>query len=128
MNVKYILAIAGYTELDVNEMACVGMEDRLAEPMEIGLFRVAQELITNVLRHANATDASVQIMRDDDEVRLTVEDNGSGFDMHASHTGMGHRNIAARAAAIGGTLHYDSTLGRGTTVTVVVDADAHALS
>ena len=91
-----------------------------SEPIEIGLFRIAQELIANVLRHADATEASVQVMQEGDELRLTVEDNGIGFDMSTAQAGMGLRNIAARAAAIGGELHYESNVGQGTTVTVVV--------
>jgi signal transduction histidine kinase/streptogramin lyase len=102
------------------EFVAVGMEVRLPEPIETGLFRVAQELITNVLRHAEATEATVQIVREDDEVRLSVEDNGIGFDPTNARNGMGHRNIATRVAAMGGALHYDSTPGHGTTVTVVV--------
>lgn len=102
------------------DLVAVGLDGRLAEPIEIGLFRIAQELIANVLRHADATEASVQIMQEGDELRLTVEDNGIGFDMSTAQAGMGLRNIAARAAAIGGELHYDSNVGQGTTVTVVV--------
>ncbi len=102
------------------DFVIVGLEGRLAENIEIGLFRIAQELIANVLRHADASEASVQVMQEGDEIRLTVEDNGIGFDMSTAQTGMGLRNIAARAAAIGGELHYDSNVGQGTTVTVVV--------
>lgn len=102
------------------EFVAVGMEDRLPESIETGLFRVAQELITNALRHAQATEATVQIVRQGDEVRLSVEDNGVGFDPSNARNGMGHRNIATRVAAMGGALHYDSTPGHGTTVTVVV--------
>lgn len=102
------------------EFVAVGMDDRLPEPIETGLFRVAQELITNVMRHAEATEATVQIVREGEEIRLSVEDNGTGFDPASVHNGMGHRNIATRVAAMGGALHYDSTPGHGTTVTVVV--------
>jgi signal transduction histidine kinase len=97
------------------------MEERPSELVEIGLFRVAQELIANVLRHAKASEATVQIVRESDEIRLTVEDNGIGFDLVATNGGgMGHHNIAARVATMGGQLHYDSMPGHGTTVTVVV--------
>lgn len=101
--------------------AFIGIEGRLPEHVEVGLFRIAQELIANVLRHAHATEASVQLMKEADEVRLTVEDNGRGFDVTAARHGMGLRNIAARAEVIGGTVHYDSQIGRGTTITVVVN-------
>lgn len=98
----------------------VGMEGRLPEPIETGLFRVTQELVANVLRHADAHETTVQIAHEGRETRLTVEDDGMGFDPGNVRTGMGCRNIAARVAAMGGRLHYDSMPGHGTTVTVVV--------
>jgi signal transduction histidine kinase len=102
------------------EFMTIDMEERLPEPLETGLFRVAQELIANVLHHSGATEATVQIVREGEEIHLTVEDNGKGFDVLTLNGGMGQRNIAARVAVMGGRLHYDSTLGHGTTVTVVV--------
>jgi signal transduction histidine kinase/ligand-binding sensor domain-containing protein len=103
------------------EFVTVGMDERLPEAVEIGLFRVAQELIANVLRHSGATEAGVQIIRDQQEIRLTVEDNGRGFDITDTNGGgIGLHNIAARVTVMGGRLHYDSTPGHGTTVTVVV--------
>jgi signal transduction histidine kinase len=102
------------------EFATYGLEERLPEPVETGLFRVAQELITNVLRHAGADEATVQILEENREVRLTVEDNGAGFDLGAPRAGMGLGNITARVAAMGGRVHYDSMPGHGTSVTVVV--------
>lgn len=98
-----------------------GMERRLPEPIETGLFRIAQELIANIVRHAGACDATIQIVRQGDVVRMTVEDNGSGFDPAANGSGgMGRRNIVARTEAMGGQVFYDSTPGHGTTVTVIV--------
>jgi signal transduction histidine kinase/ligand-binding sensor domain-containing protein len=110
------------------EFVTVGMDKRLSDSVEIGLFRVAQELIANVLHHANASEATVQIMREQDVIHLSVEDNGRGFDLVATNGGgMGRHNIAARIAAMGGEVHYDSTPGHGTTVTVVVKEERRDL-
>lgn len=102
------------------EFSAVNMEERLSEQLEMGLFRVAQELISNVLHHSGATEATVHIMKEEQEIRLTVEDNGKGFDAVAVNGGMGHRNIAGRISAMGGQLYYDSTPGHGTMVMVTV--------
>ena len=102
------------------ELVCATMDERLPEAIEIGLFRMAQELISNVLRHAEASEATIQIIRQEQEVRFSVEDNGIGFDLATRRRGMGLRNIAVRAATMGAELHCDSTPGHGTTFTVVV--------
>jgi signal transduction histidine kinase/ligand-binding sensor domain-containing protein len=102
------------------EFERVGMEERLSEHLEIGLFRVAQELIANVLRHAGATEATLQIVHESAQVSLTVEDNGIGFDHATATHGMGRHNVAARVALMGGNVSYDATPGHGTTVMVTV--------
>jgi signal transduction histidine kinase/ligand-binding sensor domain-containing protein len=102
------------------ELDTVRMEERPPEGIETGLFRVAQELVSNVLRHADASEATVQIIREAEEIRMTVEDNGIGFDTASAHEGMGHGNIDARVALMNGRVHYDSVPGHGTTVTVTI--------
>ena len=104
------------------EFVVAGVHDRLSEALEAGLFRIAQELVTNIVRHARAREATIQIVRTDEEIRLTVEDNGAGFDVRQQSSGMGRSNIAARATALGGHVTFDSMPGHGTTVSVVVPA------
>lgn len=104
------------------EFVVSGVDDRLSEALEAGLFRIAQELITNIVRHARAAEATIQIVRTDEGIRLTVEDDGAGFDVRQQSGGMGRSNIAARATALGGHVTFDSMPGHGTTVTVMVPA------
>lgn len=106
------------------ELIVSGLGDRLSSGIESGLFRIVQELVANIIRHAKASEGSVQIVRTPDEIRLSVEDNGVGFDTGAAYRGLGLRNIAARIEALDGRVSYDSTKGHGTTVTVVVGVDA----
>lgn len=98
----------------------VGMEMRLPPQIELELFRIAQELISNVIHHAAACEATVQLVREGSEVRLSVEDDGIGYEPFATSGGMGRRNIAERTEAIGARLDIDSTPGHGTTITVTV--------
>lgn len=100
------------------EMSAFGMEDRLPPPFEVGVYRIVQECVSNVLRHAKATELTIQLTRSAYALNVLVEDNGRGFDPHAMTAGLGLSNIKERAAALGGTTSIDSALGRGTTVSI----------
>ena len=100
------------------EMSAFGMEDRLPPPFEVGVYRIVQECVSNVLRHAKATELTIQLTRSVHALNVLVEDNGTGFDTDQLKAGLGLRNIKERAAALGGTASIDSALGRGTTVSI----------
>jgi two-component system, NarL family, sensor kinase len=97
----------------------VGLNERLPEHVETGVFRVLQELVTNILKHANATIVGITITRDEKEITLMVEDNGSGFDNKHLHdkSGIGLKNIMSRIAYLQGNVDWDSQPSKGTTVT-----------
>jgi signal transduction histidine kinase len=95
-----------------------GLENRLAPDEELILYRIVQELLNNVVKHAGATEVLVQLIRTADVVTLAVEDNGAGFDVNRSHPGIGLGNIRSRADHLGATLDIHSTPGVGTSVTV----------
>jgi signal transduction histidine kinase len=80
------------------------------------IFRVAQEALANVARHARARKVEVRLERIGHEVRLRVADNGAGFDTNAAPRGMGLGNMSARAEELGGVLELTSSEGRGTAV------------
>jgi signal transduction histidine kinase len=87
-----------------------------------GLFRMYQETLTNVARHADATKVSTQFQVSDQQVQLSVQDNGKGFDMrgHNQRQTLGLLGMKERAAMIGGKLEIISTPGRGTSVNIKV--------
>jgi two-component system CheB/CheR fusion protein len=92
---------------------------RLAPEVEITFYRVAQESLNNVVKHARASCVDVILERREEEVRLIVEDDGAGFDVAASGIGRGGIGLAGmreRASLIGATLHVESTPDKGTTV------------
>ena len=95
--------------------------ERFAGPeVEATLYRITQEAITNIIRHAKATQASVILMCREKEVVLLVEDNGQGFDTKKgeSSRALGVMGMRERAALVGGELKIDSEVGKGTTVRV----------
>ncbi|MEO8481870.1 MAG: sensor histidine kinase [Acidobacteriota bacterium] len=84
------------------------------------IFRSAQEALSNVARHARATRVDVRLRTTPFHVVLDVHDNGSGFDAHASPTGMGLDNIRSRGVEVGGTVEVVSPPEGGTRVTLSV--------
>ena len=80
------------------------------------LRQVAQEAISNGLRHGRASSVQVALLRQDRNLRLSVTDNGEGFDSAQSHAGSGLANMQARALQLGGALRIDSRPGSGTKV------------
>jgi signal transduction histidine kinase len=110
------------------QFEAVGVAERLPPEVETALYRIVQEALLNVVRHAQATEASVVLERRHDQLVAIVEDNGQGFDPAAVALKgrIGLLGIRERAQALGGTLTLDSAPGSGTTVLVEVPyADYH---
>ncbi|MBV9926956.1 MAG: PAS domain-containing protein [Acidobacteria bacterium] len=100
---------------------------RLAPEVETNLYRILQEALQNVHKHAGATHVSVLLERDDGRVSLIVEDDGRGYDPDAEESagtkkGMGVTNMRERASLVGGEVEIESTPGAGTTIYVRVPA------
>jgi len=94
---------------------------RLGGDVETALYRIVQEALTNVVRHADARNATVSIGPCDEGVRLTVGDDGRGFDARAySKGGFGLQGMAERVQLVGGRLAVDSSAARGTLLVVDV--------
>lgn len=102
------------------EVAHFGLDKRLDNAMEIALFRIIQELVTNIIKHAQATEASIAINQYDDTINLIIEDNGKGFDARKlpEKDGMGLSSIERRIEHLEGTMEIDSTLGKGTHILI----------
>ena len=98
-----------------------GINYRLSEDLEIMIYRIFQELINNILKHANAQEVIVQIMCNQNKLHITVEDDGQGFDPKKTDTfGAGLGNIKSRVDSLNGTLEIDSELQVGTTFTIEI--------
>jgi signal transduction histidine kinase len=103
------------------------LDDRLASETETTLYRIAQEALTNVAKHAQAKNVDVILERRSDSVLLIVEDDGVGFEPPAgnggrSGQGFGLLGMQERAALVGASLQIESAAGKGTTVFVRMDA------
>jgi len=99
------------------------LPDDLPEEVQIALFRVIQEALTNVARHSGAGQASVVVSRHGGHIRVVVEDDGRGFDTGGPSNRLGLPGIRERVELIGGTLRIESALGAGTAL--IVDLEDH---
>jgi len=88
----------------------------IALPEAETLFRVTQEALANVARHSQAGNVTVELAREDNEIILTVEDDGAGFDMGRVEKGVGLDSMRERLEAIGGQLEISSQRSGGTRV------------
>jgi two-component system sensor histidine kinase UhpB len=98
------------------ELADLGSDQQLV------LYRVTQEALTNVARHARAGKVSVEITRQDGAVSLQVADDGTGFEVGAEDRGLGLDGMAERARLVNGQFEVDARPGRGTTLRLKVPA------
>lgn len=103
-----------------------GLEnERLPPTIETTAYRITQEAFTNILKHANATQVTLLAEKRDDELRVIIEDNGSGFDPESTLATMDARSIglkgmAERAALVTGQLEIESAPGKGATIYLVI--------
>jgi signal transduction histidine kinase len=102
------------------------IEPRLSSEVETLLFRIVQESLTNVLKHAKANKVNITLEKIDGMIRLTVGDNGVGFDYtdtrkKGEHLGWGLIMMEERVSVLGGQLSVESELGKGTQIIVEVE-------
>lgn len=97
-----------------------GMDKRLDSSVEIIIYRIVQELLNNILKHAAASETLVQLIREGGRLNILVEDNGKGFDtaMLEQSKGAGWTNIHSRVDYLKGRLDIQSEIGKGTSVTI----------
>jgi len=108
------------------KLKIVGGERRFSPEVELLLFRIVQEALNNIRRHAHASEAQVLMKFDGDEVKVTVSDNGRGFELRGGVDDLprigklGLAGMMERARLLSGTLKVKSTPGKGTTLIVEV--------
>ena len=100
-----------------------GLDPPLPEEVQTVIFRVAQECMTNVARHSQATNASVVVSVHEGRVRLVVEDDGTGFDPSTPTSRFGLAGIRERVEMLGGALRIESSPDSGTAVVVDLEVE-----
>lgn len=120
---RYCDAFKEQAALDIN-LTVTGNERRLEPYLEVMLFRAIQEVLGNAARHSQATLVKVMVDMGEDRVRVSVDDNGRGFDAESldQSNSLGLKLIRERAEMLGGNFEVDSNPGKGTRVTFAVPA------
>jgi two-component system sensor histidine kinase UhpB len=96
-----------------------GWTDKIVSiPIKEAFFRIAQEQLSNIYKHANATQVTIRVACDDGTAILTVKDNGIGFDPCKKKDGIGLSNIRSRAECCKGAAQFISAPGKGCTLEV----------
>ncbi|WP_375434337.1 PAS domain S-box protein [uncultured Hymenobacter sp.] len=99
----------------------VGLEQPLPKLMEVAVYRIVQELLNNIIKHAQAQEAFVHVVREDDKLAISVEDNGQGFEPDPDYSprhGIGLPGLRNRVGLLGGCLTINSRPGQGTIVSI----------
>jgi signal transduction histidine kinase len=122
-SIDQILSEAGERQDFETSFGVTGAEHRLAPPVELALFRIAQEALSNIERHAAAQQVTVKLEFSEDRLRLVVTDDGAGFDLEEKQGASGSNTLGLagmteRANLIGAQLLLRSTPGCGTTLEV----------
>ncbi len=117
-----IISIEKSNQIDI-EFVDHNLEDRLDSKIELHIYRIVQELISNVLKHAKASELTIQILKNNEGLNLMAIDNGIGFNMQRVKKGMGIQNIKTRVEELHGELEIDSGKGNGTTITIQIPID-----
>ncbi|WP_293890894.1 sensor histidine kinase [Flavobacterium sp.] len=116
-NIAKKMSIPGKLIVDVIPF---GLDERLENTLEVTIFRMIQEILTNAIKHANATEISIHLTQHDDSLNIIVEDNGTGFNPKNidKKEGMGLTNIEKKTEQMGGIFTIDSTEKRGTSILI----------
>jgi signal transduction histidine kinase len=98
-----------------------GSEERLSKRLELTLYRLTQEALSNIVKHSRATEFNIQIMNNKDIIKLMISDDGVGFDpAHTNHksnsSGFGLLNMKERIGSYNGRIKIDSSEGNGTLI------------
>jgi two-component system sensor histidine kinase DegS len=120
---RYADAFKEQAGLDIN-VTITGHERRLEPYLEVMLFRAIQELLGNAARHSQASLVKVVLDMGEDRIRVSVDDNGKGFDVDAlqQSSSLGLKLIRERTEMLGGSFEIESAVGKGTRILFAVPA------
>lgn len=97
-------------------------EKSVDDKFKLNVFRIIQEQLNNILKHARATKVSINILQNEKSIQLTITDNGVGFDVSKKQKGIGILNIKSRATTYHGTADFASQPGKGCILTAIFPA------
>lgn len=128
--IKHLLGnIRAYAGIEVSSVRIDEVDQLFSPEVQITIYRILQECLTNIIKHAQATQVSVDIKKQDDHISFEVVDDGKGFDVRQARSrqakgkGIGLVAMEERVRLIRGTLKILSPKGKGTSITVTIPSD-----
>lgn len=116
---EYLSRFQAHTSFEVNwELYPIEELNNVSERIQIEIYRVIQEALSNVQRHAAPSYVEVQLTLHEDYINLIIEDNGNGFETSETKHGLGIANMKSRVEMIGGKIDIDSQPARGTVINI----------
>ena len=109
------------------DIQILGLEERLPEQLELTVYRICQELLQNVIKHAQATTLHLQIIKHLDTINIVVEDNGVGMAVEKVVSGFGFAAVQTKARLLKGNFSVESQPGKGCMVIVDIPYSLHPL-
>lgn len=126
-SLAYKISSANKTEIEVIDF---GFDKSLNHSLEIAVFRIIQELITNIVKHANAKKATIDLTLFEDSLGLIVEDDGQGFNIEKLENkidGMGLNSIKNRIEHVNGSFIIDTSIGKGTSILIDIPVNKNEI-
>jgi len=105
-----------------------GRFDDLGEALEIGIYRIVQESLTNASKHSRANDVRILLERAEETLRLEIRDDGIGFDPNRTRSGLGLLGMRERTDALGGTFDVEAAPDAGVAIRVAVPLRSNAIA
>jgi signal transduction histidine kinase len=119
-SINALIETMGFSTTLLFEFYHKGYSEQLAMSQKLALYRILQEQLNNIIKHAEATKVRISLIQKGDNVILTVRDDGKGFDSKRKVNGMGLNNITSRAKVFGGAVHIETAPQMGCLLSVRV--------
>jgi signal transduction histidine kinase len=99
---------------------CNIQSQRMSDDIDTAIYRIIQESVTNICKHAQATEVKLRLTVTATALHLLIHDNGIGFNLSQNTTGFGLQSMRDRTLAIGGDLHIESSPGQGCKIEIEI--------
>ena len=110
--------ISAVNTLQIELTADAFYEEDIKYDFKLSVFRIVQEQMNNIIKHAKATHVNIELLRDDENIFLKVQDNGIGFDINQQRKGIGIYNISSRSDLYNGTVDIQTAPGKGCSISI----------
>ena len=119
--------IAAVNTLQVDLTADQFFEDDIKYEFKLSIFRIVQEQMNNIIKHAKATEVNIELKRDEKKISLQIQDNGIGFDINQQRKGIGIYNIISRSELYNGIVNIQTGAGEGCKLSIGFPLDHNIL-